>query len=124
MDPIADMLAAIKNAYMAKKPNLSVPYSNFKLAILKILQQEKIVSNVTKGDSRIKMDLIYKEGVPELREIKRISKLGRRVYIKTKDIKGVKGGHGFRVISTPKGVMSSRDAKSKKLGGEVICEIW
>lgn len=124
MDPIADMLAAIKNAYMAKKPNLNVPYSNFKLAILKILQQEKIVSNVTKGDSRIKMDLIYKEGVPNLREIKRISKLGRRVYIKTKDIKGVKGGRGFRVISTPKGVMSSRDAKSKKLGGEVICEIW
>lgn len=124
MDPIADMLIIIKNGYMAKKPNVTVPYSKFKLEIAKAVEVSKFVGKVTKEDKIINIELIYENQKPKLTEIKRVSKLGLRVYAKKKDIKLVKGGKGLFLLSTPQGVMSGQAARAKNLGGEVICQIW
>ncbi len=124
MDPIADMIVTIKNAYMAKKQNTSVPYSKFKLEIAKVIEETKFIGKVQKVDSKIEIELIYVDQKPKLTEIKRVSKLGLRVYVKGKEIKKLKGGKGSYLISTPQGVMTGQQAREKKLGGEVICLIW
>lgn len=124
MDPIADMLIIIKNGYMAKKPNVTVPYSKFKLEIAKAVEASKFIGKVTKEDKNINIELIYENQKPKLTEIKRVSKLGLRVYAKKKDIKLVKGGKGLYLLSTPQGVMTGQAARAKNLGGEVICQIW
>ncbi len=124
MDPIADMLISIKNAYMAKKSSLIVPYSKFKLEVVKVLEKEKFVGTVNKKDSVINIDLIYTDQGAKISQIKKVSKNGLRVYTKSKNIKSVRGGRGMFIVSTPKGVMSGSDAKNKKLGGEVICQLW
>ena len=124
MDPIADFLITVKNAYMAKKKNISVPYSKFRLAIANVLEKEKVVEKVVKEDKVINMNLIYDGTKPKITTIKKVSKLGLRVYTKSKNIKSIRGGRGIVIISTPQGVMSGKEAKSKKLGGEVICYIW
>lgn len=125
MDPISNMLVSIKNAYMAKKDNLLVPYSKFKFAVAKVLEKEGYVGLVEKHKSgKIEINLVYQNQKPRLTEVKRISKLGLRVYTKSKNIKKVKGGLGITIISTPKGVMTGKIAKEKKLGGEVICQVW
>lgn len=124
MDPIADMLISVKNSYMAKKPNLTVPYSKFKLEVIKVLEKEKFVGKVSKKDSIISVDLIYTDQGAKISQIKKVSKNGLRVYTKSKNIKLVRGGRGMYIISTPQGVMSGKEAKSKKLGGEVICQLW
>lgn len=124
MDPVANMLVSIKNAYMAKKPNVSVPYSKFKLEIAKALEKGKFVGKVEKTDTKIEIELIYQNRKGVLNEVKRISKLGVRTYIKSKNIKKVKGGKGMIIVTTPQGVMSGEEARQKKLGGEVICLVW
>lgn len=124
MDPIADMLISIKNGYMAKKPDIAVPYSKFKMEIAKALEGTKFVGKVQKVDSKIEIELLYENQKPKLTELRRVSKLGLRVYQKSKEIKKVKGGKGLYILSTPKGVMTSKDARAKNLGGEVICLIW
>lgn len=124
MDPIANMLVTVKNGYMAKKSQVSFPYSKFKLEIAKVLEADKFVANVNKNELIITLDLIYENGKPKITEIKRISKLGLRVYKKIKNVKKVKGGRGIYIISTPQGVMTDKTARTKKLGGEVICQVW
>ncbi len=124
MDPIADMLISIKNGYMAKKPSIGIPYSKFKMEIAKVLEGTKFIGKVQKVDSKIEIELLYENQKPKLTELKRVSKLGLRVYQKSKEIKKLKGGKGLYILSTPKGVMTSIDAKAKNLGGEVICLIW
>ncbi|OGD84689.1 30S ribosomal protein S8 [Candidatus Curtissbacteria bacterium RIFCSPLOWO2_01_FULL_41_18] len=124
MDPIADMLVAIKNGYMAKKSQVLVPYSKFKFEIAKVLEKENFVGKTQKKDNLLLVDIIYDNKNPKLHQIKKVSKLGLRIYIKSKNIKKVKGGRGITIISTPKGVMAGHDAKKKNLGGEVICQVW
>lgn len=124
MDPIANMLVAIKNGYMAKKPSITVPYSKLNLEIAKVIEDAKFIGKVEKTDLKINIDLSYENQKPKVTEIKRISKLGLRVYTKSKDIKKVKGGKGDYIVSTPKGVMTGKKAKVQNLGGEVICRIW
>ncbi len=124
MDPIANMLVTVKNGYMAKKSQVSFPYSKFKLEIAKVLEADKFVANVNKNELIITLDLIYENGKPKITEIKRVSKLGLRVYKKIKNVKKVKGGRGIYIISTPQGVMTDKTARTKKLGGEVICQVW
>lgn len=124
MDPVADMLVAIKNAYLVNKLQVSVPYSKFKMQICKVLEKEKFVSKIEKSDGKILIELGYGDGYRKMTQIKRVSKLGLRVYVKSKNIKNVKGGKGISIISTPKGVMTDNQARQKKLGGEVICEVW
>lgn len=124
MDPVANMLVIIKNGYLARKEQVTIPYSKFTLEIANVLAAQNFVGKVTKSEKRIEIDLAYNGPRPRLTEIKRVSKLGLRVYTKSKNIKKVKGGLGTLIISTPEGVMTSKDAKSKKLGGEVICRLW
>lgn len=124
MDPIADMLTVIKNGYMASKADVVVPYSKFKFSVAKVLAKEKFVGEVEKIESKIKITLLYEDQKPKMAQVSKISKLGLRVYTKSKNIKKVKGGRGIVLISTPKGVMTGDEARKTNLGGEVICEVW
>lgn len=124
MDPVSDMLVAIKNGYMAKKSSVAVPFSKFKQEIAKLLERENIVGKTTKENSHIMIELQYENQKPKITQIERISKLGLRVYKKSKNIKRVKGGKGITIVSTSKGLMTGDQAKAKKLGGEIICRIW
>lgn len=124
MDPIANMLVAVKNAYLAKKKGIIIPYSKFRFSVAKVLEKEKFVGKVDHSGLKIKIDLLYENQKPKISKIKKVSKLGLRVYIKSKNIKKIKGGKGIAIISTPQGMMTDHDAKRKKLGGEVICEVW
>ena len=124
MDPVADMLVAIKNGYLAKKVQILVPFSKFKYEIAKVLENEKFVGKTAKKDNKILIELFYEDGKPKITDIKRVSKLGLRVYEKSKNLKKIKGGRGILVITTPKGLMTGEQGKAKKLGGEVICRVW
>jgi len=124
MDPVANMLVSVKNGYLAKKTQVSVPFSKFKYEIAKVLESEKFVAKVVKGNNQILIDLLYESGKPKITDIKRVSKLGLRVYEKGKNIKKIKGGRGILIITTSKGLMTGKDAKEKKLGGEVVCRVW
>ncbi len=132
-DPISDMLNRIRNALMVLHPTVSIPFSKLKYEVAKILENEGLVKKVEKKGRKIKkvieITLKYQKG--EIKKIesvisglKRISKPGQRIYIRSKEIKRVRGGYGIAIISTPKGIMTSKEARKKKLGGEVICEIW
>lgn len=127
-DPIADLFAQIKNAWKVKKEKIEVPYSKIKVGILKIFQEKNIVKGFkVKSENDNKKFLIislnYIDNEPPYEDIKRISKPGRRVYIGYRDIKPVRQGFGFRIISTSRGLMLDSEAKKRKLGGEVICEV-
>ena len=126
-DPIADLLARIKNAWKVKKEKLIVPYSNVKIAILKIFQEKGIVKDIKLKEDGVKKFLIvylnYVDNEPPYEDIKRISKPGRRVYVGYRDLKPVRQGFGFRIISTSRGIMLDSEARKRKLGGEVICEV-
>ncbi len=140
-DPIADMLTRIRNAQMIKKPEVFLPYSKLKLNILKLLENEGWISNVevvkgipTKSKKiseeknlrfdRIKLNIIYTNNQPKIKSLKRISKPGRRIYVTKDDLPSVLNGWGIAVISTPKGLMTNKQAKKENVGGEVICEIY
>ena len=124
MDPIADMIVIIKNGYMAKKDQVMLTYSKFKLELGKVLEKEGFIGKVQKNDKIINVNLVYVDNKPRITEIKRVSKSGLRVYIKSKKIKPLKGGRGAIIVSTPQGVMTGKEAQKKKLGGEVICQVW
>ena len=129
-DPIADLFARIKNAWKIRKKKIEVPYSNIKIAILKILKEKNIIGHfkVSARDSSIKryfvVSLVYSEdGKAPIEDIKRVSKPGRRYYLQYKDLKPVRQGYGFRIVSTSRGIMTDIESKKRKLGGEIICEI-
>lgn len=129
MDPIADLLNRIKNAQAASHQVVRVPFSKMKFEIAKILEREGFIESVDrrgKGPQKIiRIFLKYKEdGKGALSDFKMISKPSRRVYIKAKEIKKTKGGYGISIISTPKGIMTDKEAKKNKVGGEIICEVW
>ncbi len=127
-DPIADLLTRIRNAYAAKHDTVSIPHSNQKEAIAKVLAAHGYVEGVeVVADKAIKsltVTLKYVGNSPAISTIDRISTPGRRVYSAAKDIKRVLAGNGIRIISTNKGIMTDAEAKSQKLGGEVICKVW
>lgn len=120
-DPISNMLAQIKNAQAVNKKTVVIPYSTFKFNLGKVLAKNDYLKKVNKeNDFRLKLTL--KQNAFE--KIKRISKPGQRLYTKAKEIKPVKEGYGKIIISTPQGLMTGQQAKSKNLGGEPICKIW
>jgi len=140
-DPIADMLTRIRNAQMVKKTEVFLPYSKLKLNILQLLESEGWVVGVEviKGMpekskninddknlrfDRIKLNIIYKNNEPRIKSLKRISKPGRRIYVTKDNLPNVLNGWGVAVISTPKGLMTNKQAKKENIGGEVICEIY
>lgn len=128
-DPIADMLTRIRNAVQARHEATEMPSSKLKVAIAKVLKEEGFIKDYQVLDNRpfkvLRIELLYTgKKEPVLTGIKRISKPGLRVYTKASAIPRVYGGLGLAVISTPKGVMSGRQARRQNLGGEVICHVW
>jgi small subunit ribosomal protein S8 len=128
-DPIADMLTRIRNGVQARHESVEMPSSNMKVAIAKVLRDEGFIKGYQVLENRpykvLRLDLQYTgKHVPVLTGIKRISKPGLRVYTKASEIPRVYGGLGVAVVSTPKGVMSGRQARRLNVGGEVICHVW
>lgn len=127
-DPITDMLNQIKHAQAVEKTEVLLPFSKLKNEIAAILSREKFLGEVkkaAKGKHKIlKISLQYENKVPAITGTRRISKPGQRIYIKANEIKKVRGGYGTAIISTPKGLMTGKDARKAKLGGEVLLEVW
>lgn len=128
-DPISDMLNRIMNAYAIHMREVFIPLSKVKLGIIEILKKEGYIDDfITEGKvpfEEIKIFLKYSGNKsPALRELKRISKPGRRVYRGFQELKPIKSGTGIAIISTPEGIMTDFGARKKKLGGEVICSVF
>ena len=128
-DPIADMLTRIRNASMRGKSTVSTPASKLRAWVLDGLADEGYIrgyEKVTdgKGHTTLEISLKYYEGEPVIRELKRVSKPGRRVYMGVNDIPVVRQGLGVSIVSTPKGVMSDQAARSANVGGEVLCTVF
>tara|TARA_B100000427_G_C15052994_1_gene396395 strand:- start:30 stop:428 length:399 start_codon:yes stop_codon:yes gene_type:complete len=129
IDPIGDMLTRIRNGQMRSLNKINVPFSNFRLKILEVLKKEGYIidfkTDIDKKNIKfLLVDLKYYEGQPVIKEIKRISKPGRRVYSKATSIPRIRNGLGVAILSTSKGVMSDSDAIKNNLGGEIICRIF
>ena len=128
-DPIGDMFSRIRNGQMRSLNSIDIPSSNFRQNILKILKDEGYINDyyIEKTENnkiKLKINLKYFEGDPVIKEIKRISKPGRRVYSRANSIPRVMNGLGLAILSTPKGVMSDTDARKNNLGGEIICRVF
>ena len=126
-DPIADLLTRIRNAHHAEKVSLTMPGSKIKSAIAKVLQEEGYIegfkASVEEGKPSLTIDLKYYEGSPVIEEIQRVSKPGLRVYTNAEELPKVNGGLGIAIISTSKGIMTDRAARSAGIGGEVLCSV-
>ena len=128
-DPIGDMLTRIRNGQMRSLNKIEIPFSNFRSKILEVLKREGYIISyeITTNDKKIKnifVKLKYYDGQPVIKEIKRISKPGRRVYSRATSIPKVMNGLGLAILSTPKGVMSDADARKNNVGGEIICRVF
>jgi len=129
VDPIGDMLTRMRNGQMRSLNKINIPFSNFRLKILEVLKKEGYIIdfNIDNDEQKIKflsVDLKYYEGQPVIKEIKRVSKPGRRVYSKATSIPKVLNGLGLAILSTSRGVMSDTDAIKNNLGGEIICKVF
>ena len=128
-DPIGDMLTRIRNAQMRGKSTVSTPASKLRAWVLDVLADEGYIrgyekTTSTDGHGAIEISLKYFDGVPVIRELKRVSKPGRRVYLGVKDIPQVRQGLGVSIVSTPQGVMSDANARATNVGGEVLCTVF
>jgi len=128
-DPIGDMLTRIRNAQMRGKSTVKTPASKLRGWVLDVLASEGYIRGYEKaetadGQGEITISLKYFEGTPVIRDLKRVSKPGRRVYMASKDIPSVRNGLGVSIVSTPTGVMSDAAARSANVGGEVLCTVF
>jgi small subunit ribosomal protein S8 len=128
-DPIGDMLARIRNAQERGKSKVAVPHSKLRENVLNVLQGEGFIRGfavVQQGNNKaeIEVELKYFDGAPVIRELKRVSKPGRRVYASVATLPTVFNGLGISILSTPKGVMSDADARAQNVGGEVLCTVF
>ncbi len=128
-DPLGDMLTRIRNGQRARKTAVTAPASKLRTNVLEVLKREGFIRGysqyeVRPGISEIKIELKYHEGEPVIREISRVSKPGRRVYSKIKDLTRVYNGLGVAILSTPQGVMSDAEARTANVGGEVLCQVF
>ena len=128
-DPIGDMFSRIRNGQTRLLSSINVPASNFRLQILEVLKNEGYISNFflekkENNKKNLKVDLKYYEGNPVIKEIKRISRPGRRIYSRANSIPKIQNGLGLAIISTPKGVMSDNEARKNNIGGEIICRVF
>jgi small subunit ribosomal protein S8 len=128
-DPLGDMLTRIRNAQLRGKSTVTTPASKLRAWVLDVLQGEGYIRGYEKvptdnGQGELVISLKYFEGTPVIREIRRVSKPGRRVYMGVKDIATVRNGLGVSIVSTPKGVMSDAAARSANVGGEVLCTVF
>jgi len=128
-DPVADFINRLKNAGAVKAATVSVPFSNLKMAIAEKLKDAGYVKAVEKKGKKVKktLDVMLKYnegGTHAIQGVVRISKPGRRMYRSVHELKPVKYGHGALILSTPKGIMTDKEAKQEKVGGEALFEIW
>ena len=128
VNTITDMFNRIRNAQMVKKPTVLVPLSGINYEIGRLLAERGFIDKVEKKGKKIKkfieIALKYTDKVPAISGIKTISKPGQRIYISSREIRPVKGGYGMAIISTSRGVMTDKEARKQKLGGELICQVW
>ncbi|HAT11432.1 MAG TPA: 30S ribosomal protein S8 [Planctomycetes bacterium] len=127
-DPIADMLTVIRNGLLAAKGQVDVPYSRIKEGVAKVLKAEGFVSDISVLDTKpartLRVVLKYgQDGEPAIHAIDRISTSGRRIYAGRSDLKPIIRGFGISVVSTSQGILSDRDCRKRKLGGEVLCSV-
>jgi small subunit ribosomal protein S8 len=126
-DPISDMLTRIRNAQAVRKSEVFVPHSRLKFAIAKILEREGYVVRVEESEQNgrpaLKISLKYQNTRPAIRALRRVSRPGRRLYAKAGELPRVLSDLGLAIVSTPNGLMTNKEARARKLGGEVICEI-
>lgn len=128
-DPLGDMLTRIRNAQMRRRPKTSTPASGLRGSVLEVLKDEGYIRGYAKIEQKgavpeFEIELKYANGEPVIREIKRVSKPGRRVYSPVKDIPTVANGLGVAILSTPKGVMADWRAREENVGGEVLCNVF
>ena len=128
-DPVADFLTRIRNAHNARHQKLDVPASKLKAEIARILKEEGYIANVKPVDEegRQLLRVYLKYGANNesaIRDVKRISKPGCRVYLGKDEIRRVQGGLGISIMTTPRGVMTGRQARREGVGGEILCEVW
>ena len=128
-DPIGDLIARINNAQMRKKPKVSTPGSRLRVSVLDVLKNEGFIRGYAQvdhsdGRSELEIELKYFDGEPVIREMSRVSKPGRRVYVAVRNLPRVNNGLGISILSTPKGVMADHDAREANVGGEVLCTVF
>ena len=126
-DPISDMLTRIRNAQAVRKADVVLPYSKIKFAIAKILEKEGYVARASEVREAkfplIRLELSYEENQPKIHMVRRVSRPGARIYAKSTELPTVLSNIGIAIVSTPNGLMTNKEARSRHLGGEVICEI-
>jgi small subunit ribosomal protein S8 len=128
-DPLGDMLTRIRNAQMRQKERVSTPGSTFRARVLEVLKNEGYIRDYSEtkydnGRTEFEIELKYFDGEPVIREIARVSKPGRRVYVSVKALPRVNNGLGVAILSTPKGVMADHDAREQNVGGEFLCTVF
>lgn len=128
-DPLGDMLTRIRNGQKARKTTIVSPASKLRASVLEVLKQEGYIRDysqekVAEGMEQLKIELKYYENQPVIQAVDRVSKPGRRVYAKIKDLKPINNGLGVVVLSTPKGVLSDGKARELNVGGEVLCSVF
>jgi small subunit ribosomal protein S8 len=129
-DPIGDLLARIRNGQLRGTAKIKSPNSRLRVRLLDVLQQEGYIRGYSEvefkdtGRKELEIELKYHEGRPAIRELKRVSTPGRRVYTSVKDLKPHRQGLGVSIVSTPQGVMTDSNAREKNVGGEVLCQVF
>ena len=128
-DPVGDMITRIRNAQMRLLNNVRMPSSKFREKILDVLKQEGYIADYkllsdSNNKGNLSVDLKYNNGLPVIKEIKRVSKPGRRIYVRATSIPKIKNGLGLAIVSTSIGIMTDNDARSKNVGGEIICKVF
>ncbi len=126
-DPISDFIVRLQNASMARKAEVFIPFSQMKQSIAEVLAREGYLGEVdakSKKGNSLKLSLVYKDGRPAIQGVKRISKPSRRMYMGVRDVRPIKRGYGLLLLSTPAGILTGKEAKQKRVGGEVLFEIW
>lgn len=128
-DPLGDMLTRIRNAQASGARAVACPASKLRKSVLEVLEREGYIrgfswAELRAGVPEFTIELKYDEGAPVIKEITRVSKPGRRVYSKIKDLQKVYGGLGISILSTPRGVLSDAEARAANVGGEVLCQVF
>ena len=128
-DPIGDMITRIRNAQLRALNNVTIPGSKFRARVLDVLKREGYISNYKplsdqKNKESLLVDLKYNNGLPVIKEIKRVSKPGRRIYAKADSIAKIQNGLGLAIVSTSSGVFTDEQCREKGVGGEVLGRVW
>lgn len=124
MDNVGDALIRVKNAYLVSKQSVAMKYSKLVLNLMKLLQKEGFIEAVSQKGREVIVTLKYVERRPAITDIKRVSKPSLRIYKGVSELPSVLNGLGIAVISTPKGLMTEKEAKKSKVGGEVLALVW